>query len=294
MTTLLVQQALLLARMHDQVAWVLGACAQALRPLLRLALAMGVKHAQLDRLLRDLLMEESRRLWKDQGVHQPNISQLAMTSGLNRKDVTARVRQGEKPLRPPALPPTALVYTEWLQMAEDDPAHRRLPIVSEEGSGSFEALARRATRGNVHHRAVLDDLVRLGMVLESDGRVELVGSGFVPSKDLQTLLAFLGSNTGDHLQAAVSNTLGQAPSMLERAVYADSLTVQECERMQQLVRQRWDTLHHEFVEELSRGIAQSAAHGDHRIKVGIYVYHEPTDASGNPPSQPPNPPANTP
>ncbi len=260
--------------MHDQIAWVLTACTQVLRPLVRLALSLGVKHAHLDRLLRDLLMDEARALWQSQGVQKPNISQMAMTSGLNRKDVTARMRQGDTQPRAEVLPPTALVFTQWLQLAEEDTRLRHLPISTADGSTSFETLARQATRGNVHHRAVLDDLARLGMVVEQDGQVELVAASFVPSTDLQTLLAFLGSNAGDHLQAAVSNTLARAPRMLERAVYADGLTVEECERVQQLARERWEPQHHEFVHGLTQGIARSGEKGEHRIKIGIYVYHE--------------------
>ena len=83
-----------------------------------------------------------------------------------------------------------------------------IEIATEGGGPSFESLARRASRGNVHHLAILDELVRLNMVAEVDGRAELAAAGFVPSGGLKEMLAFLGDNTRDHLLAAVSNTLG--------------------------------------------------------------------------------------
>ena len=114
----------------------------------------------------------------------------------------------------------AKTLTLWMQMFADDPAHRSLPIVAEAPAPSFEAVARRASRGNVHHRTILDELVRLNMAIEREGRTELNATAFVPAQDLKTMLAFLGDNTRDHLLASVANTLGAEPPLLERSVFA--------------------------------------------------------------------------
>ena len=45
---------------EGQLACVLEACARVLRPLVRLALAYGIKYAHLEELLRDLLLDEAR------------------------------------------------------------------------------------------------------------------------------------------------------------------------------------------------------------------------------------------
>lgn len=265
--------------MLDQVSWTQAACSRVLRPVIRLALAMGLKHPQLDTLLRELLIEEARRLWLARGAIKPNISQLAMTTGLNRKDVTARIREVDVPLHHSVPSPAASVFTAWLQLATESPEKRRLPINATAQGPSFEALAKQASRGNVHHRAVLDELIRLGMVVGQEGWVELAADGFVPARDLRSMLALLGDNTRDHLQAAVSNTLSEQPRMLERAVYADGLTQEECERIHQLARQRWDTLHHELVQEMTASVERSGPSGNQRIKVGIYaLYEEATEA----------------
>src|SRR4051794_23549071 len=81
-----------LAKVREgQLAWVLGACERVLRPLVRLSLAFGIKYAHLEEVLRDVLLDEARRAWLEQGT-EPNISQLSVTTGLNRKAVTSRVR----------------------------------------------------------------------------------------------------------------------------------------------------------------------------------------------------------
>jgi len=259
---------------EGQFAWVLGACERVLRPLVRLALAFGVKHAQLEEVLRDVLLDEARRAWIEQGT-EPNISQLSVTTGLNRKAVTSRVREQTVSLPQTEMSAEARTLTLWLQMFADDPAQRSLPIMSdEESTPSFETVARRASRGNVHHRAILDELVRLNMAIERDGMTELAVAGFVPASDLKGMLSFLGDNARDHLLAGVSNTVGAKPPLLERSVFAAGISLEECERIHRLARERWGELHHEMTREMRRAY-EAADKGDSgRIRVGIYTYYE--------------------
>lgn len=264
--------------MQSKINWTLQACSRILRPVVQLSLKMGLKHAHLDRLLRDLLLQEATQILEREGFSRPNISQLSMATGINRKDVTARVRATDLPVDGDQLPPAAQAFTAWLQMAMENPACRRIAIRKAPDTVSFESLAYQASRGNVHHRALLDDLIRLGMVSEDDGMVELKADGYLPSEDLEYMLKFLADHTRDHLQAAVSNVLGDQPKMLERAVYADGLTLAEADRIHQLARLRWTALHHELVRELTLAVENSGGLGDQRIKVGIYTLIENNDA----------------
>lgn len=235
---------------------------------------MGLKHRDLDQLLRDLLMSEARQSWLGQGI-EPNLSQLSVTTGLNRKAVTAKVREPADTLPRTELSAAVKTLTLWLQMLDDDPQHRTLPIVGAGEAPSFDAVARRASRGNVHHRTILEELVRLGMASEREGQVELKTDGFVPHADQQAMLEFLGDNARDHLLAGVANTLGgEAPRMLERSVFAKGLTVQECERIHQLACKRWGTLHGELAREMTRAVDDAGGAASARIRVGIYTYYE--------------------
>ena len=267
------------------IAWALEACARVMRPMVRLALALGLKHAQLDKMLRELLLDEARAAWLDKGV-EPNLSQLSVTTGLNRKAVTAMVRETEESLPHTEMSAAAKTLTHWLQLATDEPALQTLPLVAEGEQASFEAVARHASRGNVHHRTILDELVRLNMVTEHEGRVALNAAGFVPSKDLQVMLAFLGDNARDHLLAGVANTLGADPPLLERSVFATGVEVEDCERIHQLVRQRWSVLHHELTHEMTRAFEAAPSSASGRIRVGIYTYFEDGAAPTPPDSAP--------
>jgi hypothetical protein len=268
--------------MEHRLDWALAACARILRPVVRLALAMGVKHPHLEELLRDLLIEEAQRSWREQGVPSPNLSQLSVTTGLNRKAVTAKIRATVDPLPHTELSAAAKTFTLWLQMLTEDASFRRLPVTAGQTVTSFETVARMSSRGNVHHRTILDELIRLNMVTENGGVAELTTDGFVPVQDLQSMLAFLGDNGRDHLLAAVSNTLGEQPRMLERAVFARGLTLQACEQIHNLVRERWSALHHDLAQEMTQAVDQAPVGAKGRIRVGIYTYYEDESALPSP------------
>ena len=260
-----------------QVDDVLAACARVLRPLVRLALQKGVKHTQLDSVLRNLLIEEARRTWLEQGV-EANISQLSMTTGLNRKAVTLFVRDAVEQLPQSEMSAPAKTLTLWLRICTDEPSCRKLPIVTGGGGPSFESVAHEATRGNVHHRAVLDELQRLGTVTEANGFVELNVDGFVPAQDHQSMLTFLGDNARDHLLAAVSNTIGGRAPFLERSVFAKGISMADCERIHRLTRTRWNALHHELVHEFTKAFTEAPDSADARMRIGIYAYFERSDS----------------
>jgi hypothetical protein len=262
---------------QGQVDWVLAACARVFRPMIRLAVAYGIKHGHLEVLLRDLLLDEARRAWVEKGT-EPNISQLSVTTGLNRKAVTAKVREPEESLPRSEMSTEAKTITLWLQAYAHDPALRSLPIAAEGDKPSFEALARHASRGDLHHRAVLDELVRLGMVSEFEGRAELATGSFVPANDLKQMLAFLGDSARDHLLAGVSNTLGAKAPLLERSVFAGGISLADCERIHQFARERWAGLHHALTQEMTRAYNAAGESATGRIRVGIYTYYEDTRA----------------
>ena len=256
-----------------KAGWVLEACSRVMRPIVRLALALGLKHANLELILRELLIDEARRAWLAKGV-EPNLSQISVTTGLNRKAVTAKVREAEEPLPHTEMSAAAKALTLWLQQVADDPSARVLPITAEGETSSFEALARQATHGNLHHRSILDELLRLDMAIEHAGSVELNTAAFVPSKDLKSMLAFLGDNARDHLLAGVANTLGAELPLLERSVFATGIPLEDCERIHRLVRERWAVLHNELAHEMTRAFEASGKDAKGRIRVGIYTYFD--------------------
>ena len=258
---------------QDAGAVTLDACRRVLRPVIRLALSLGLKHSHLQSLLAEMLLEEGTRLWREQAV-EPNISQLSVTTGLNRKAITLRVRAPAPPVTPAEMSAAAKTITLWVQLREDDAALESLPISASDDSLTFEVIARRASRGNLHHRVILEELIRLDLVKVLDSRAILKASAFVPRADLGSMLVVLGDNAHDHLAAAVSNVLQDNPPMLERAIYARGLTHEDCEAIQALVRTRWSVLHRELAATMTRAVDVGGDDKRARIRVGIYAFTE--------------------
>jgi hypothetical protein len=73
-------------------------------------------------------------------------------------------------------------------------------------------------------RAVLDELLRLGVVLLEDNMVSLNKNAFILEKDFEDLLYYLGCNLHDHIAVSSHNILGNKPSMLERSVSYTALS----------------------------------------------------------------------
>jgi Family of unknown function (DUF6502) len=263
---------------HEQRAgWVIDACRRLLKPVIRLAMAYGLKHAQLAELLRWLMIDEARALWIKRGVIAPNLSQLSVTTGINRKLVTAKVRVTEENLPISETSLASRVFTHWLHLAHSQPEYARLPVSDSLAPMTFESMAKKAVSGDVHHKTILEELVRLGLADENAGTISLLKEAFVPSEDERSMLAFAADNGRDHLFAALSNVFGGKEPFLERAVYADGLALDGAWRVEQLARERWKHLHNEMVVKMQEEVDQAGGKGGHRVRVGIYVYHEPVD-----------------
>lgn len=266
----------------NQLSLALSACARVMRPVVRLAMGLGLKQPHLQELLDSLLVDEAQRSWQAKGVH-PNISQLSVTTGINRKAVTARVRTPTDPLAPTELSSASKTLTVWLEMATDDAQLRTLPVIAEGKAASFESMAWIGSRGNVHHRVILEELVRLGMVIDHGPTVELKADGFIPANDLAAMLSFFADNGRDHLNASVSNILSERAPILERSIFAHGLPMAACEDIHQLVRARWSTLHHELAHEMRSAIDTGGESATARIRVGIYTYFEDSPEATKPP-----------
>lgn len=264
----------------NQLDLALSACARILRPVVKLAMALGLKQQHLHELVNELLLDEAKRSWQARGI-KANLSQLSITTGLNRKAVTSRVRTPRDPLAPTELSAASKTLTVWLEMANDNEALRTLPVMAEGKTPSFESMAWIGSRGNVHHRVILEELMRLGMIVEQDHTVTLKADGFVPAKDLAAMLSFFADNSRDHLNASVSNLLAERPPLLERSVFAHGLSMEACEEIHQLVRTRWSSLHHELAHQMRTAIDTGGENATGRMRVGIYTYFEDAPKQGD-------------
>lgn len=255
----------------------LAALRRVLAPLARLAVARGVRHAQLDELLRGAFVAAARDAHPDVPAHR-SVSRVSAATGLHRREVT-RLMTAEAPELPRGSLATQL-FTRWLS----DPALRRkgVPLRTLPRLGaapSFESLAQSVTK-DVHPRTLLEETCRLGLAAydEKKDAVSLLRDRFVPDSDDRRMFGFLGNNVGDHLAATVSNVLNQQPRQLEQAVFADELSPLSIERLQPLVREQWQALLRELAPAMQKMLDEDEAEDrprNQRLRVGMYAFAGP-------------------
>ena len=265
--------------------WCRQACRKLFRPIVRLALHFGLKHKDLDEILRHALIDEALSQTQSDDNKKPNISRLAVITGLQRKDVSDRLLTLETPEVAPHSWPS-LVFTAWLNWVADNPRLRCIPTTAPTHAPdypSFSNLARLATKGNVHHRTVLNELLRLGLVEEQDDTVRLSEQAFIPKENQKMMLSFTADHGYDHLQAMLSNVIGEQPAFLEQSVFSEHVSSVDCVAAQALAKAHWQQLNQTLISYLTDAEAQHQSNlqtpATHRLRVGIYVYHEKVDAS---------------
>ncbi len=256
----------------------LNAATRVLRPLVELLLANGVKHAEIDEALRELLVQSARSQVPG-AAESRAISRISVATGIHRKDVKRLLTTPGRVDELGQRSPSAEVFTRWLTDKRFLDRRRRpvaLPRQAQDGGGvSFELLARETSR-DVHPRTILDELVRLGLAhVDAADRVRLLTDAFVPTADAREMLQFLADNVGDHLAAAVANVQGPGDRFLEQAVYADELSEESLREIEALARERWQALVREFAPRLQALVERDRRKkrpAGMRARVGMYSF----------------------
>lgn len=270
----------------------LQACRAVLAPLARLAVGHGLTFAAVAELLKQGFVQAARAAHPGAAAHRA-VSRISTATGLNRREVTRLMQrpEGEVPVSPS---PATQAFTRWLS----DPAFRGrdgapMALRVQGAAPSFEALANSITR-DVHPRTLLEELSRLGLArADSEGRVHLLHSAFVPRADRERMLAFLGANVGDHMAAAVSNVLGDGRHF-EQALFADELSAESLAQAKALITEQWQGLLHALAPALQALIDADKAAGrptDQRLRIGLFAFtdamHPPADMAPESPNHPP-------
>jgi hypothetical protein len=265
-----------------------GALAELMASVARLGVAQGLPYAAVEEMLRLAFVQAAARAHPGLPEHR-KVSRISTTTGINRREVTRLVAQQQAPqaatsagARGRSL--ASEVFTHWRTQPRyrgDDGEPRPLPRLGAEPS--FETLAQAVTR-DVHPRSLLDELVRLGQAQWDEGTdtVRLLTRAFVARGDRARQFSFLGDNVGDHLRAAVDNVLSGGDALhFEQALFADGLSAQSIASVRPAVYAQWQDLLRTLVPALEARVAadaqqQPAPKG--RLRVGLYTYHEGSDA----------------
>lgn len=242
-------------------------------PVVEWLLRHGVAYPAFVEMLKGVFVDVARSELQ-RGDTPATQSALSVLSGVHRKDVRTLMDVDAVPRGVPRPPLSSQVYTRWLSDRRFRAADGRPRKLPRSGEGrTFESLCRELS-SDVHPRAVLDELLRLGHVaLEGDDVVAASGA-FVPAPQLEAMTALFSANAADHLAAAVSNITLEGPRFLEQSIYADGLRPESIASLHDVARAAWAQAFDAVVNHArDRVDADMTSDGDQRMRFGVYFYN---------------------
>jgi hypothetical protein len=263
-----------------------GAVLRLLKPLARILLQHNVSFLTFSDLAKRVFIEVAEESFPPEGRKQ-SVSRIAMLTGLSRKEVL-RVKRLPHPSDDEALSQqerSTRVISGWTRDArflDRDGAPRALDF---EGEGSFSDLAR-SYSGDIPTRAVLDELLRVGLAeRRDDDRIRLIARAYVPRVGVAEKLSILGVETSDLLNTIDHNIHAENEEpFFQRKVCYYRFPARHLPGLRQLTRQRAQ----ELLEELSRWMAEHDESGPEeemrRSGVSIYYFEGPPEDDHEHPS----------
>jgi hypothetical protein len=261
----------------------LGALRRILRPIVKLMLSQGlpIQHASglLKQVYFDVASAEIEALEK-----RASDSRLSLMTGINRKELKRLRASAQRDDEVPhSVSLGVQLVSHWISTPRFLDAEERplaLPRASRaaanesdaDAAASFDELVSSVSR-DVHARSVLEELIRLGVVeVDSEKRVQLLTSAFVPRSGFDEKLYYFGQNGHDHLDAAVRNIKGDDPPLMERSVHYDNLRPDDVNLLSRFAEQEGMKLL-ETLNRMARELrAEEADEKAERMNFGLYFY----------------------
>jgi hypothetical protein len=252
----------------------LAATTRILRPLVRILLRNGIASDAVTELVRRVYVDVAFEEFTLEGKRQTQ-SRVSVLTGLNRKEV-ARLRSQRDELLPPAEDRrnrAAAVLGAWLRDPDfqgEDGEPRPLPF---SGPGSFAELCQRHS-GDMKPRAIADELLSTGALVEEEGALRMTARGYVPGEDPVELLRILGTDTSELIQT-IDHNLGSPAGQrrYQSKVKYDGVPEEHVGDFLRYSGLRAQAL----LEELDRWLAERdrderSADGGRRVSLGLGIF----------------------
>jgi hypothetical protein len=266
---------------------VLARVLHALRPLVRLLVHHGITYPALASALKQVFLDEARRELQRRGMPGTD-SALTLLSGVHRRDVRTLTREAPPGASAGARSASATLEAPRSQASEvvgrwmherrylDRGGHPRVLARGAGEPAGFDHLVESVSR-DVRPRAVLDELLRLGVAEESPEGVRLLAEGFAPKRGFEEMASLFAANVHDHTAAAVANLRGEA-NFLEQAVFVDEISEDSVRQLSQAGVAAWKKAMREVMgsaqERFDADRALPAETRRQRARFGVYFYSE--------------------
>jgi hypothetical protein len=271
--------------MTSQPTLALDRVLRVLQPLVRLLLRNGVTYTVFAAALKRVFLAAAQQELASRGMAQTD-SAVSLLSGVHRRDVRTLGREDAAraaeapPEQPQRLGLAAQVVARWMHDSHflaADGSSRLLPRSAQEPGPSFDSLVARVSR-DVRPKAVLDELLRLGVVQDTPAGLLLAHGGFAPRRGFEDLSWLAAQNLQDHAAAAVANLSGDA-NFLEQAVFVDQITEASAAQLQRAAVKAWEAAFQAVMGEAQArfdadAVQAAAPARQHRARFGVYFYSE--------------------
>jgi len=251
-----------------------------LKPLLRVLIKNEVSYSEFAELAKQSYVDVSYEHFSIE-KRKTTFSRVAVLTGLSRKEVVRlsklRTDDSNESLLSKATPNRAQrVINGWLSDAEfldDNGQTQVLPIYGD--TGSFAALVARYS-GDITLGAVIDELLRIGVVQRLDGqKVELLSAGYIPKTDEIEKIRVMAMCTSDLLNSAVHNLINlDKPSRYQRQLTYEKISTADANQFKTYSEEKANELLLHLNEYLSQMSSEAPAeiNGSHQVGLGIYYF----------------------
>lgn len=263
-----------------------------LRPIVRLLVGRGLPVSHLAEVAKQVYVEVVSDEFPPPGGKKQTDSRISVLTGLTRKEV-AKVRRALTQFG--GIPDTSQarrynrasrVTTAWIREPEylsTTGAPRALSFDGPEPN--FSSLVR-SHSGDMPPRAVLDELLRVGAVHESDtGMIELANRGYVPDADEEQKFGILGTDVAALIKTVSHNiSPGAAGPFFQRKVSYDNVSEAALPLLREAARDQGQDLLESLDREIAPHDTDTAAEpvgpGGKTVMVGVYYWEEDTEPEG--------------
>jgi hypothetical protein len=255
-----------------------------LSPLIRILLRNGVPLGAFADLAKWAYVDVAFREFGIKGRKQTT-SRVSVLTGLSRKEVS-RLRSMEAlsdAVNVDRYNRAARVIGGWITDRRfTDKTGRPLALPFERGEVSFSDLVRHYS-GDVPSRAILDELVRVGLVeVESNDSIRLLSRAYVPRGDEPQMISILGTDVSHLIKTIDHNIAAQTDApFFQRKVSYDNVPLEHLPELRQMTAEQGQQLLEKLNESFSRhdrdANPSTKGTGRYLVGVGIYYFEENLD-----------------
>ncbi len=263
--------------MSSRSSIILTAVLGLIAPLVRLLLRHGVAYPAFAAALKPVFIQAAQDELKSEGRAQTD-SAVSLLCGVHRRDVRNLTRPCA-PANPASAAPMNMatqVVARWLSQAQyQDADGQTLPLTRTTPAGGFDALVSSIST-DVRPRAVLQEMLRLGIVQQTERGISLMDAGFAPRQGFAEMAQLLQANAHDHLAAATDN-LDKGSNFLEQSIFVDQITAQSVQRLHAVSAKAWRTAFKTVMLEAGARFDHDSTYAlpeecTHRARFGSYFY----------------------